>query len=190
MCYNVISKTMARDARKTVLKSIRMTEADEEVLRKDAEAKGITFNALVSSLITRYVEWDRLAERYGFIALPRQSYRYLMALLDTAELERFGRETGAINAPAIASFWFKSLGTPTFLKFLAVYAKHCRIWDYEVGRTGGQLVLTVHNDIDPAYSVAIRSYFDEAIRSIVGVAPKIEEKGNAVVFTFPESPSR
>lgn len=190
MCYNVISNTMARDARKTVLKSIRMTEADEAVLQKDAEAKGITFNALVSSLITRYVEWDRLAERYGFIALPRQSYRYLISLLDHDQLERFGKETGAINAPAIASFWFKSLGPQTFLRFLAVYAKHCGIWDYEVGRQGGNLVLTVHNDIDPAYSVAIRPYFDQAIRSIAGAVPKIEDKGNAVVFTFPEQAPR
>ncbi len=184
---------MAREAqknRKTVLKSVRMSEADEAILQKDAESKGITFNALVSSLIARYIEWDRLADRYGFVALPRHSFRYLISLLDQEQLERFGRETGMSNASAITSFWFKSLDFATFQKFLAVYSKYTRIWDYEVGRQGSNVVLTVHNDISPAYSLVHRAYFDQAIRNIVGTVPKIEEKGNAVVFTFPEPPLR
>ena len=175
---------MGSDAGKPVLKSIRFSKSDEELLRKDAESKGITFNALVSSIITRYIEWDRLAERYGFIALPRQSFRYLVSLLDETQLEKFGKETGFRNAPGITLFWFKRLDAQTFLKFIAISAKYCRIWEYEVGRQGSNLLLTVHNDIDPAYSVVHREYFDQAIRNIVGAVPKIEVKGNAVVFTF------
>ncbi len=181
---------MSGNERKTVLKSIRMTEAEEEILRKDAESKGVTFNALVSSLITRYIEWDRLAERYGFVALPRQSLRYLVSLLDKEQLEKFGKETGSSNASGIAMFWFKRLDTQTFQNFLSISAKYCKIWDYELGRHGPNFVLTVHNDIDPAYSLVHRHYFDQAIRSIVGAVPKIEDKGNAVVFTFSEPPSR
>jgi len=181
---------MSGNERKTVLKSIRMTEAEEEILRKDAESKGVTFNALVSSLITRYIEWDRLAERYGFVALPRQSLRYLVSLLDKEQLEKFGKETGSSNASGIAMFWFKRLDTQTFQNFLSISAKYCKIWDYELGRHGLNFVLTVHNDIDPAYSLVHRHYFDQAIRSIVGAVPKIEDKGNAVVFTFSEPPSR
>jgi len=181
---------MSGETRKTVLKSIRLTEAEEDTLRKDAESKGITFTALISSLVTRYLEWDRLAERYGFVSLPRQSFRYLISLLDDGQLEKFGKETGLVNAPAIASFWFKSHDTQAFLKFLSVSSRYTRIWDFEFGRKGSIYTLTVHNDIDPRYSLVHRQYFDQAIRSIVGVTPKIEEKGNAVVFTFSESPSR
>lgn len=46
------------------------------------------------------------------------------------------------------------------------------------------MVLTVHNDIDPSYSVVHRQYFDQAIRGIVGTAPKIEQKGDVVVSRF------
>src|SRR5574340_1849038 len=155
---------MTRETRKTVLKSIRMTEAEEAILRKDAESKGITFNALVSSLIARYIEWDRLADRYGFVTLPRQSYRYLISLLDAEQLEKFGRETGRSNASGITQFWFKGLDAQTFLRFLSVYSKYTRIWDFELGRQGANFVLTVHNDIDPTYSVVHRHYFDQAIR--------------------------
>jgi hypothetical protein len=181
---------MSTTERKTVLKSIRISKTEEEILRKDAESKGITFNALVSTLITRYIEWDRLAERYGFIALPRQSFRYLISLLDEKQLEKFGKETGLRNAPAITLFWFKRLDRQTFLNFISISAKYCKIWDYEVGRQGTDFLLTVHNDIDPAYSVVHRHYFDQAIRSIVGAVPKVEDKGNAVVFTFSEPASQ
>jgi hypothetical protein len=175
---------MDPDGRKTVLKTIRLSHAEEEILRREAKAKGVTFNALVSTLITRFIEWDRFADKYGFIALPRQSFRYLTSLLHEEQLEKFGRETGLRNASAIAHFWFKRLGVETFLNFLSVSAKYCGIWHYEIDRQGPNFVLTVHSDIDPAYAVVHRHYFDQAIRGIVGTVPKVEQKGDAVVFTF------
>ena len=175
---------MAPDTRKTVLKTIRFSQADADALDRDAKSRGITFNALVSATATRYLEWDRYADKYGFVALPQQSLRYLTSLLNEDQLGKFGSETGAKNAPAIAHFWFNRLGVESFLNFLAVSAKYCRIWQYEIGRHGPHFVLTVHNDIDPSYAAVHRHYFDQAIRGIVGVAPKIEQWGNATVFTF------
>ncbi len=181
---------MPADARKTVLKTIRFSQSDVEALSRDARANHVTFNALVSAMVARYLEWDRFADKYGFVALPRQSLRYLSSLLTEEQLEKFGKETGARNSAAIAQFWFNRLGVEAFLEFLSLSAKYCRIWQYEIGRVGSHWVLTVHNDIDPAYAAVHRQYFDQAIRGIVGVAPKIEQKGNAVVFTFPDPTMR
>lgn len=180
---------MARGERKTVLKTIRLSPEEEELLTAEARSRGVTFNALVSSVLTRYLEWDRFAEKYGFVALPRQSYRFLTSLLSEQELAEFGRETGAQNASAIAHFWYKQLGVNAFLAFLAISAKYCGIWHYDLARRGSTFVLTVHNDIAPKYNAVHRQYFDQAIRGILGVVPKVEQKGNAVVFTFPEPPT-
>ena len=177
---------MASDTRKTVLKTIRFSESEVAALSRDARANGVTFNALVSAMVARYLEWDRFADKYGFVALPRQSLRYLSSLLSEEQLEKFGKETGSKNAAAIAQFWFNRLGVEAFLTFLSLSAKYCRIWQYEIGRVGSSWVLTIHNDIDPGYSAVHRQYFDQAIRGIVGVVPKIEQRGNAVVFTFPD----
>ncbi len=172
--------------RKTVLRSVRFSPTEEEILSQEAKANGVTFNALISKLVARYVEWDRFADKYGYVALPRQSFRYLTSLLSEAQLEDFGKETGHRNAGAITQFWFQRLNLETFLSFLSLSAKYCRIWQYEIGRQGTNLVLTVHSDIGPAYAAVHRQYFDQAIRGILGVVPKVEQKGDSVVFVFPE----
>lgn len=170
--------------RKAILKSVRFDAQDAEILSKEAKAVGLTFNALVSRLVTRFVEWDRFADRYGFIALPRQSFRTLVSQMDRRQLEEFGRATGHGNVAAITQFWFKRLDFDSFLSFLAISAKYAKIWHYELAQRGDQVVLTVLNDIGPSYAAVHREYFDQAIREILGVKPHIEQRGDAVVFTF------
>lgn len=177
---------MGVDRGKTVLKSIRLNAEDAAILGQEAKAQGLTFNALVSRLVTRFLEWDRFADRYGYIALPTSSFRTLVGLLDDRQLEQFGKDSGSRNAAAIAQFWFKRLDLETFLRFLAISAKYGRIWHYEVARKGGHVVLTIHNDIGPTYAAAHREYFDQAIRQILEVVPTVRQRGDSIVFTFPE----
>ena len=175
---------MSINRRKTVLRSIRFTAKEAEILSKEAESKGISFNALVSGLITHYIEWDRFAERYGFVALGKQSFRNLISSMTEEQLEKWGKETGSKHATDMALFWFKRLDLQAFLSLLAVCAKYMNLWHYEVEQQGRNYVVTVHNDIGPALSASHRIYFDQVVRSMVGVTPKVEVRGNSVVITF------
>ncbi|MCL4518701.1 MAG: hypothetical protein M1587_05835, partial [Thaumarchaeota archaeon] len=46
--------------------------------------------------------------------------------------------------------------------------------------------ITFHHELGPRYNVVLANYFDEAIRNIVGVAPKIETGNNSFILSFTE----
>ncbi|HKR74034.1 MAG TPA: hypothetical protein VJR94_07975 [Candidatus Nitrosocosmicus sp.] len=45
--------------KKTVLKTIRITQELDNLLQKDAKAKGMNVNSYINSIFTKHTEWDR-----------------------------------------------------------------------------------------------------------------------------------
>ena len=56
---------MSTRRKKTRQRSIRITNYLNEILEEDAKAKTISNNALISTIATKYAEWDRYTERFG-----------------------------------------------------------------------------------------------------------------------------
>ena len=177
-------------SKKTVLRSIRLSAEHDKILDEDAEKKGLSVNSLLTTLITKYVEWDRFAERFGYISLGRQGFKSLFDLLSDEALVTHGREVGGKNAPEIARFWFGKLNLETFFSFLKVHSKYSGIYHYELVSNGRTHTITFHHELGPRYNVSLVNYFDQAVRNIVGVAPKFEIGNNSFTMSFEEPSPR
>lgn len=55
--------------------------------RETPRQKRTTVNSLISSIFTKYSEWDRYEEKFGYISVTRQLFR---SLLDAAGEEKVG----------------------------------------------------------------------------------------------------
>jgi hypothetical protein len=66
------------DSRKTVLKTMRIPNYINTLLEKDADSKGISVNALISMIMTKYTEWDRYIERFGGITIKPQALKEIL----------------------------------------------------------------------------------------------------------------
>lgn len=55
----------AKKSKKTVLKTIRIDKELDDALYKDAQENDINENALISSILVKYIEWDRYAKKFG-----------------------------------------------------------------------------------------------------------------------------
>jgi len=172
--------------KKTVLRSIRLSVDHEKLLEEDAKKKGLSVNSLLTSLITKYVEWDRYAERFGYVSVGRQGFGRMFEWMTDEALVGHGKEAGGKNAPDIVRFWFGKLDLGTFLSFLALHSKYSGIYHYEHSSQGGTHVITFQHELGPRYSIVLKNYFDQAIRNIVGVIPKVESGENSCIMTFKE----
>jgi len=56
-----------KQKRKTVLRTIRIDKELDDALYNDAQENDINENALISSILVKYVKWDRYATSCGFI---------------------------------------------------------------------------------------------------------------------------
>jgi len=172
--------------KKTVLRSIRLSAEHEKLLEEDAKKKGLSVNALLTTLITKYAEWDRFAERFGYVSVGRQGFKGLFDLLSDEALIAHGRDAGGKNAPEITRFWFGRLDLQAFLSFLVVHSKYSGLYHYELVNNGRNHSITFHHELGPRYNVTLTNYFDQAIKNIVGVAPRIEKGDNSFVMSFDE----
>ena len=173
-------------AKKTVLRTIRLSVEHDRILEEDAAKKGVSVNSLLTALITKYAEWDRFAERFGYVSIGRQGFKRMIDMLSDEALVAHGKDVGGRNAPEITRFWFGRLNLETFFSFLKVHSKYSGIYQYEVASNGRSHTITFHHELGPRYSVVLTNYFDQAIRNIVGVAPKVETGENQCTVSFDE----
>jgi hypothetical protein len=170
--------------RKTVFRSLRLTEELDAAIQKEAVARGLPVNSLVSQVLTKFAEWDRHAEKFGFVMITRDGFRSLIEAIPDERLARVGPELGSTNPKEMTLFWFKRLGVDPFLRYLALYCRYGRIGEYEVEREASTYTITIHHELGAKYSSYLADFFGAAVRSVVGVPATIERGRNAIVVRF------
>jgi predicted HicB family RNase H-like nuclease len=48
---------------KTTTRTLRFSEDLNKILDRDSKDKGVSTNSLISSILTKYAEWDRYTEK-------------------------------------------------------------------------------------------------------------------------------
>jgi len=170
--------------KKTVLRSIRIPEELEKILAKDAETKGLSVNALVASILTKYSQWDRYADKFGLVTISRVGLRSMIEGLDEESAIRVARETGGQNPRQMTMFWFKKTNLDSFQSYLDIICRYGGIGQYELEMDSRNCTILYHHGLGLNVSKYLGYFFTEAIREIVGVAAKTEAGRNTLVLRF------
>jgi hypothetical protein len=170
--------------RKTVLRTIRIPAELAEILERDAEAKRTTVNALLVTILTKYAEWDRVAEKYGLISLPRHGFRRLLEAADEKELYEVSRELGGHRARETILFWFGKVNLETFLAYLKAFSRYAGLAEVEIETDGVHYTMRGHHELGERWSNVLKNFMEEAFRSTLGLVPRFETTKNALVVRF------
>ena len=103
------------DTKKTVLKTMRIPAYINALLEKDADSKGVTVNALLSIILTKYAEWDRYIERFGGITIKPQAFKEIIDAVDENKLADIAKRSGTRFPKEFILFWFKKADLDTYL---------------------------------------------------------------------------
>lgn len=175
---------MVGPPRKTALRSFRISQEADEVLQREAAARGLSVNALVSQIFQKFVEWDRFAERYGFVSIQRDGFQAMHEAMGEDKLLQMAREIGSRNPREASLFWFKRVDLEAFLAWLSLQCKYAKIAEYEMERVGKKHSITLHHALGERYSLFLGTWCDQALRTIAHVNPKFETTKNSVVISF------
>jgi hypothetical protein len=110
--------------KKTLLRTIRITKELEDVLQRDAKFKRISVNALISSIMTKYSEWDRFRERYATISLSPSGLCAFLESIDNEKIEIISRELGANLTREFILFVFKKINLEIYLSYLSLLCRY------------------------------------------------------------------
>ncbi len=171
-------------SKKSVLRTVRLSGDLEGLLQTDAESKRTSLNGLITSILMRYAEWDRFAEKFGVVTLSADLFRALMESVGEAELERIANDFGARLPNEAMLFWFKKADLETFLRYLSLNSRYGNLGAYELEVDGKNHRISIRHDYGENWSKFLRLFLGSILEKSLGIAPRIRVSKNGVLISF------
>ena len=162
----------------------RISEDLDELLQKDAQNKRMSVNALMTSIFTKYAEWDRYSERFGFVSVGKELFTAILGAADQEQLEKIGDDLGAQLPKQFILFWFKKINVETFLEYISLVSRYGGISKSEVEVQGREYTISALHDLGPKWSIFMQHFFDSGLQTTLGIKAEFDTTKNSVVGKF------
>lgn len=111
--------TKKREQTRTTLRTVRIPQELDNALETISKERGLSVNSFVSTLLKKYVEWDKYADRFGYVTLTRESLRRILNATDDNKLIESAQDYGSTVPKEFLMFWFKELNIDSVLTALS-----------------------------------------------------------------------
>jgi hypothetical protein len=175
----------AGDARKSVLRSIRVSSKLAANLQREARERRVSVNSLVSSILERYNEWDMMAEKFGFVQISCETLQQLLNGLEDRELARIAREAGKNVSKDLIMFWFKEVNIDSVLRYLKLVSQYQKVFTLEFTQLDGKLVVVLHHRFAEKGSTWFSNFVAEVIKTNLRVNVTADQTKSSVKFDVP-----
>lgn len=167
--------------KKTVLRTIRISEELDRLIQKDAKEKRTSVNAMVAGMLEKYAEWDRFTAKYGFVSCSQDLFRSLLASSVEEELVKNAKHLGDRQPKEFLYLWFKKLDSDGLQRFLSLISKYATSYQYDMEIEGRTLIFNAHHDYGEKWSKFLESFFGQAARGF-GYVPQLEHTTEHVML--------
>jgi hypothetical protein len=198
--------------KKLVHSSIRMEENVFNLLQKEAERQGISFNSLINKTLKNYVNSEMHFEQLGFLLVSKDFLRKTFAeLQDEKRLEELGKELGLTVAKEYVSYCFPKVDSCTLIQFLDIWFRRLQSYKHIVDTSRVKDInviieegirkeneeeyqqlqrkeihyFTVNHDININFSIALKAGLEGLIEPIIK-SPIVFKQitSNSISFSF------
>lgn len=168
------------------MKTFRLPRELAEVLAADADEKNTTATELLVSILTRYAEFDRNSDKFGFVTLNRNLLRALLDALPEEKIRDIALSQ-SIAVEEFVNFFFKKKDLDSILAAISIISRYMRIFEYTVSRSDTEVTVAMRTNLGRKFTYFIGTLWDKGIGRTLGVAPKVELEENQITFTLPIS---
>jgi len=176
--------------KRDIVRTIRLTESLNSTLESDARLLGVSVSSLVSSILTRYAEWDRLAQKFGFVSVDKEILRSILEATDETALRRAGKEEGSRRAVEMQRFWFGSDGWEKYDKMSDLISRFTGLYRKEVRRVGEDVVFIFNHELGHEWSVYLKETITAIAQEVANIDPvvRVTRSGVLVRLKLASSP--
>jgi len=175
--------------RKTVLKTIRLSESSARSLQKEAEDEGTTINHLINSIVSQHYEWDKKASESGFTSIHKSVLTALVEGLDDKTLARIGREVVPGWFGEMAEYWFQDSSPDRILDAISMRFKFNPLMRIEITKEGDNYTIILRHDLGPKWSILAEAAARELARKYFHVEPQTSRGESVVMGRFKANPA-
>jgi len=144
----------------------------------------MSVNALTTSILTKYAEWDRYAERFGFVSVGKELFSQIIQTTDQQSLEKIAEDMGAQLTKQFMLFWFKKINVETFLAYVSTISRYGGIAKCDIEVQGREHTITALHELGPKWSNFLKHFIDSGLKSTLGIVAEFDTTKNSVVGRF------
>ncbi|MHB8568203.1 MAG: hypothetical protein ACYC7D_09090 [Nitrososphaerales archaeon] len=171
--------------RNTVVRAIRIDNGLDRAIIAAAEEKGLSFNLLASQILTKYTEFDRVAEKLGFVSFAPIGLKNLLNLISNEESERLGSLSGfsGQNAKQFANILVGRSDLQGFLDTLKLMEKYIRAFSTEISVKDSDYRIIMSHTMGIKWSCFLKGMVLTTLE-IYGLKPEFEITENFMTTKF------
>jgi hypothetical protein len=164
----------------TVLRTFRLSKSLDDALTKDASRKKIGKNALVVSVLNKYVEWDSAVSDFGYVTVPGEMIGRLVASLDKDTIYSIAKLVSKSVASSLP-LWYGSDGVESLIKYFesSINYTGARL-PHRLIREGNTIRSIVIQPFNENGSAWARGFNTGLVENVLGYPPKIVEHANSI----------
>jgi hypothetical protein len=171
----------------TVLRTFRIPKGINDVLESEARSRGISPNALLSSILLRFTNWDRLAERFGFISVTYELFKAMIEALPEERLMEIAQTDDARITKEAMMFWSKEINVSSFLAYLEFRCKYAGYGQFEYDMKNGNITVAIHHPLGREWSNFLKLCMGKVLSETLGVIGRFEVAENTIMMKFKPS---
>ncbi len=169
--------------KKNIVRAVRLTEEHESSLRQEAEDRGIAPGTLISQIISKFLDWDRYAEKYGVVTLVPSTLKQFLEGNDEEHVRAAGAHAGRILLER-TMFRYKQINLQVIMEMIGDLCRYGQLAKFDSGVQGDNYVITLRHEWGAKWSVFLEEWVKAALRESVGVNSLIERSDSSVDVRF------
>jgi hypothetical protein len=164
----------------SVLRTIRLSSALDESLSKDAEKKKIGKNALIVSILSKYVEWDSVVETFGYMSIPPEIIGLLLRSSKKDELASIAKAVSKRVASSLP-LWFGAADLESLLQYFETSVKYSGAHlPQRIERQGKVIRIITYAPYDENGAAWMRAFNTGLVEGVLGYPPRTIEHTNSI----------
>ena len=139
---------MKNDKKISVNCSCRINEDTYKMLSDDAEDKGISINALINSMIKRYLMWDRFTDEMGLVPVTKRTLKKIFQSMDDASIKKIAQDVGGTVPQELIYLSYDKFDFDNLMKMI-------EISNTRFGKVNHKINDSTHNINDSTHNINV-----------------------------------
>lgn len=186
VCSSVTLKLQDPFAKgKTVTRTIRIDGGYDEILKYEAERRGVSVNTILDQLLRKYVQSYRYFENLSAVTLSSTSLLAFLDVIEEDEIQAIGQELGKERPyELILKRGIKPSYESAKWYILEVLGDQSGWLSATINIRGGNEYIHLSHPFGVKWSLFLQGYFGVFFKEVVGVTPEVDVLSSSVTFTF------
>jgi len=168
----------------TVLRTFRIPRNLIATLEAEGKNRGLSANALMTSLISRFDNWDRFADRFDFFSITDDLIKAFLEEVPEDRVVAIAETFGARIARDGIMFWSKEVSVESLVEYLNNRCRYAGYGNLQYEKKDQKHTLILQHSLGLKWSIFIQHTLDQVLKKPLGITAQFETTESSIVARF------